>query len=75
MSMNFIQRVRFIHNKFSKMCRGERSNVDVKFQKQCCIEIRFSLDNENTKEKNRKGSDIFRDMDSSFQLGFRNGKV
>ena len=33
MSMNFIQRVRFIHNEFSKICRGERSNVDVKFRK------------------------------------------
>ena len=51
MYMNFIQRVRFIHNEFSEICRGERSNVDVKFQKQCCMEIGFSLDNENTKEK------------------------
>jgi hypothetical protein len=39
MSMTFIQRVRFIHNEFSEICRWERSNVDVKFQKQCCIEI------------------------------------
>jgi hypothetical protein len=31
MSMNFIQRVRFIHNEFSEICRDERSNVDVKF--------------------------------------------
>jgi hypothetical protein len=48
--MTFIQRVRFIHNEFSEICRGERSNVDVKFQKQCCMEIRFPLDDENTKE-------------------------
>jgi hypothetical protein len=34
MSMNFIQRVIFIHNEFSEICRGERSNVDVKFQEQ-----------------------------------------
>ena len=50
-SMNFIQSVRFIHNEFSEMCRGERLNVDAKFQKQCCMEIRFPLDDENTKEK------------------------
>jgi hypothetical protein len=60
MSMTFIQRVRFIHNEFSEICHGERSNVDVKFQKQCCMEIGFPLDDENTKEKYRKGSDIFR---------------
>ena len=51
MSMSFIQRVRFIHNEYSEICRGERSNVDVKFQKQCCMEIRFPLDDENTKKK------------------------
>jgi hypothetical protein len=64
MSMTFIQRVRFIHNEFSEICCGERSNVDVKFRKQCCMEIKFPLDDENTKEKNRKGSDIFRVVDS-----------
>jgi hypothetical protein len=75
MSMNFIQRVRFIHNEFSDICRGERSNVDAKFQKQCCMEIRFPLDDENVKDKNRKGSDVFRDVDSYFQLEFRTGHV
>jgi hypothetical protein len=64
MFMNFIQRVRFIHNEFSEIRHGERSNVDVKFQKQCCMEIGFPLDDENTKEKNRKGSDIFRAVDN-----------
>ena len=53
MSMNFIQRVRFIHNVFSKICRGERSNFDAKFKKQCCMEIGFPIDDENEKEKNR----------------------
>jgi hypothetical protein len=37
------------------------------------MEIRFPLDDENTKEKNCKGSDIFRAVDSYFQLGFRTG--
>jgi hypothetical protein len=37
------------------------------------MEIRLPLDDENTKEKNRKGSDIFRDVDSYFQLGFITG--
>ena len=31
MSLNFIQRVRFIYNEFSEICRGERSNVDAIF--------------------------------------------
>jgi hypothetical protein len=75
MSITFIQRVRFIHNEFFEICRGERSNVDDKFQKQCCMEIGFPLDDENTKEKNRKGSNIFRDVDSYFQLGFRTRHV
>jgi hypothetical protein len=34
------------------------------------MEIGFSLDDENTKEKNPKGSDIFRAVDNYFQLGF-----
>lgn len=51
MSMTFIQRVIFIHNEFLEICGGERSNVDVKFQKQCCKEIDFSIDEENAKEK------------------------
>ena len=33
------------------------------------------LDDENTKEKYRKGSDIFRSVDNYFQLGFRIGQV
>jgi hypothetical protein len=37
MSMIFIQRVRFIHNEFSEIYHRERSNVDVKFQKQSCM--------------------------------------
>jgi hypothetical protein len=52
MDMTFIQRVRFIHNEFFEICRGERSNDDAKFQKKCCMEIRFPLDDENAKEKN-----------------------
>ena len=75
MSMTFIQRVRFIHNEFSEICHGERSNVDVKFWKQCCMEIRFSLNDENKKEKYREGSDIFRYVDNYFQLGFRTRHV
>ena len=51
MSMTFIQRVRFIHNEFSEICGGERSNVDAKFQKQCCMEICFLIDDEMKKKK------------------------
>jgi hypothetical protein len=39
------------------------------------MEIEFSLDDENTKEKNHKGSNIFKVVDSCFQLGFRIGQV
>ena len=39
------------------------------------MEIGFPLDDENTKEKYRKGSDIFRVVDNYFQLGFRTGQV
>jgi hypothetical protein len=75
MSMSFIQRLRFIDNDFYEICHGERSNVDAKFQKQCCMEIVFPLDDENTKEKNCKGSDVFRAVDIYFQLGFRTEQV
>jgi len=51
MSMNFIQNVRFIHNEFSEICHADRSNVDVKFHKQCSMEIRFPLDDEMQKKK------------------------
>jgi hypothetical protein len=74
-SMTFIQRVRFIHNEFSEIYHGERSNVDVQFWKQCCMEKGFPLDDENTKEKYHKGSDIFRDVGCYFQLGFRTRQV
>jgi hypothetical protein len=73
MSMNFIQRVAFIHNGFSKICCVERSNVDAKFQKQFCMEISFPIDDGNEKEKNRKGSDVFIAMDNYFQLTFITG--
>jgi hypothetical protein len=34
MSMPFIQRVRFIHNKFQEICNGDKSiKVDASFQK------------------------------------------
>ena len=49
MSITFIQRVRFIHNEFSEICHAERSNDDVNFWKKCCMEIGFSLDDENKK--------------------------
>jgi len=62
MSTTFIQRVRFIHNEFFEICCRERSNVDAKLQKQCCMEINFPLDDENAKERNREGSDVFRSM-------------
>jgi hypothetical protein len=39
MYMTFNQRVIFIHNEFSEIYHVERLNVDVKFQKQCCMEI------------------------------------
>jgi hypothetical protein len=39
MSMTFIKRVIFIHNEFFEIFHGERSNVDVKFQKKCCMKI------------------------------------
>ena len=39
------------------------------------MEIRFPLDDENTKEKSRKGNDIFRVVDTYFQYGFRTGQV
>ena len=39
------------------------------------MEIGIPLDDENTKEKYRKGSDIFRDVDNYFQLGFRTRHV
>jgi hypothetical protein len=54
MSMTFTQRVRFIHNVFFEICGGKRSNVDAKFQKQCCMEIGFSIDYENQKKKSQR---------------------
>jgi hypothetical protein len=75
MSMTFIQRVRFIHNEFSVICGGDRSNVDAKFRKECCMEIGFPIDEESVKVKNRKGSDAFRVVDSYFQLGFKTGQI
>ena len=43
--------MRFIHIEFSKICCGKRLDVDAKFQKQCCMEIGFPIDDENPKEK------------------------
>jgi len=74
-SMNFIQRVRFIHNELSIICGGDRSNVDAKFRKVCCMEIGFPNDEESVKVKYRKGSDAFRVVDRYFQLGFKTGNI
>ena len=75
MSMTFIQRVRFIHNEFSVICGGDRSNVDAKFMKECCMEIGFPIDGESVKVKNCEGSDAFRAVDSYFQLGFKTRQI
>jgi hypothetical protein len=49
MSMTFIQRVIFVHNEFFEICCRDRSKIDAKFQKQCCMEILFPIDEENVK--------------------------
>jgi hypothetical protein len=70
MSSTFIQIVRFIYNEFYEICGGNRSKVHAKFQKQCCMEISFTIDGENVKGKNHKGSDAFRSIDNYFQLRY-----
>ena len=75
MSMEFIQRVRFIHNEFGQICGGDRSRVDADFQKQCCMEIGFLIKEDDVKHKGLKGSDAFRDVDYYFQLTFRMGSI
>ena len=49
--MTFIRKVRFIHNEFEQICGGDRSKVYVDFQKQCCMEIGFSIKEDDVKQK------------------------
>ena len=44
MSMTFIQRVRFIHSGFEEKCGGDRINVTTDFQKECCMEIGYQIE-------------------------------
>ena len=73
--MTFIQRVRFIHNEFEQICGGDRLKVDVSFQKQCCLEIRFLIKDDNVKGRFATGSDAVKAVDDYFLLAFRMGKL
>ena len=73
--MTFIQRVIFIHNEFEQICGGDRSKVDAYLWKQCCMEIGFSIKEDDVKQKGLEGSDSFRAIDNYFQLEFRMGPI
>ena len=49
MKMNFIQRVRFIHNEFIEKCRGDKTQVSVEFKKECLMEIGYQIDEKKNK--------------------------
>jgi len=69
--MTFIHRVRFIHREFKELCNEDKLDIDALFWKQSIMEIRYPIDEESVKQKNYKGSDAFKVVDSYFQLGFK----
>ena len=74
--MTFIQRVRFIHSEFEEKCGGDRTKVTTEFQKECCMEIGYQIE-EKTNSKGGNGnkhSDLLRGV-NIFQLAFRIGDV
>lgn len=75
MSMTFIQRVRFIHNEFEEKCGGDKINITVDLQKECCMEIGYQIEEKNNSKGGRVNIDLFRGIDNIFQLAFRIGEI
>jgi len=71
MSMNFIQRIRFIHNEFEEKCGGDKTKVSLAFRKECCMELSYQIEEKIKSKGDKVNSDISRGMDNIFQLAFR----
>jgi len=70
MSMNFIQRVRFIHSEFEKNCGGDKINFTIYFQKECCMQIVYQINKKINSKCGIVNTHIFRGIDNIFQLAF-----
>ena len=75
MSMNFIQRVRFIHSEFDDKCGGDKKKVDHAFQKECCMEIGYQIEEKISSKGGKVNYEIFRGIDNIFQLAFRTREI
>ena len=59
MSMTFIQRVIFIHNEFLEKCGGDNINVSLRFQKECCIETSYKIEDRIQSKGGKVNSELF----------------
>lgn len=75
MSMTFIQRVRFIHNEFVERCGGDKTNVSLSFQKECCMETGYQIEDRIKSKGGKVNSELFIGIDIIFQLAFRIGEI
>ena len=75
MKINFIQRVRFIHNEFIEKCGGDKTQVSLTFWKECLMEISYEIDEKIKAKDGKMNRNLFRSMDNIFQLAFRTGEI
>lgn len=54
MSMTFIKRVIFIHNEFLEKCGQDKKKFSLSFQKGCCMEIGYQIED----KMNSKGGKV-----------------
>ena len=66
MSMNFIKRVRFIHNEFVEKCGGDKTKVSLIFQKECCMETCYQIEDKINSKCGKVNSHLFKGMDNIF---------
>ena len=64
MSMNFIQRVKFIHSEFEENSGGDKSKVDHEFQKEFCMEISYQIEEKISSKGGKVNYEIFRGVDN-----------
>ena len=73
--MTFIQNDRFIHNEFEEKCGGDKTKVSLEFQKECCMEIGYQIEEKINSKGGKVHYNIFRGIDNIFQLTLRIGEI
>lgn len=74
-SLNFIQMVIFIDNEFVEKCGGVKTKVSLNFQKECCMETGYQIEDKINSKGGKLNSQLFKGMDKIFHLVFRTCEI